>query len=71
MRDRHAITIAGGHGELVSRLFRIGHIGYVTIEDVAQTLTAIETELVEAGAALEIGRGAAAGLVAYGAATAV
>lgn len=71
LRDRHAITIAGGHGELVSRLFRIGHIGYVTIEDVAQTLTAIETELVEAGAALEIGRGAAAGLVAYGAATAV
>ena len=35
LRDRHGITIAGGHGDLVPRLFRIGHIGYVRIDDVA------------------------------------
>ena len=27
LRDRHGITIAGGHGDIVDRLFRIGHIG--------------------------------------------
>jgi len=70
LRDRHGITIAGGHGELVSRLFRIGHIGYVTSDDVAEALTAIEIELAEAGAEIELGPAAAAALEAYGAATA-
>jgi aspartate aminotransferase-like enzyme len=27
LRDRFGITVAGGHGELATRLFRIGHIG--------------------------------------------
>ncbi len=70
LRDRHAITIAGGHGELVSRLFRIGHIGYVTSDDIAEALTAIEIELAEAGAEVEIGRAAPTALEAYGAASA-
>ena len=47
LRDRHGITIAGGHGDLVSRLFRIGHIGHVTIDDLAEGLTAIEVEVEE------------------------
>src|SRR6266576_1114652 len=28
LRDRYGVTVAGGHGDLKSRLFRIGHIGY-------------------------------------------
>ena len=42
LRDRHGITIAGGHGDLVSRLFRIGHIGHVGIEELATSLAAIQ-----------------------------
>jgi aspartate aminotransferase-like enzyme len=63
LRDRHGITIAGGHGDLVPRLFRIGHIGYVGIEEISTALAAIEQELsssieVEAGAAVAAARAA-------------
>jgi aspartate aminotransferase-like enzyme len=66
LRDRHGLTIAGGHGDLVSRLFRIGHIGHVTIDDLAEALTAVEVELREAGADVEIGRAAPAAFEAFG-----
>jgi aspartate aminotransferase-like enzyme len=66
LRDRHGITIAGGHGDLASRLFRIGHIGHVTIDDVAEALGAIEVELREAGADVEPGRAAPAAFEAFG-----
>ncbi len=68
LRDRHGITIAGGHGDLVSRLFRIGHIGYVSIDDIATALAAVEEELVAAGARLEQGVAAPAAREAFGAA---
>ena len=66
LRDRHGITIAGGHGELVPRLFRIGHIGHVTIDDLAGALAALETELRAAGADVEPGRAAPAAYEAFG-----
>jgi aspartate aminotransferase-like enzyme len=66
LRDRHGLTIAGGHGDLVPRLFRIGHIGYVGIEDVAEALTAVEDELRAAGADVEQGRAAPAAFEAFG-----
>ena len=69
LRDRHGITIAGGHGELVPRLFRIGHIGHVTVEDIAEALTAIEEELSAAGADVHLGRAAPAALEAFGTVT--
>lgn len=70
LRDRHGITIAGGHGDLVSRLFRIGHIGHVSVEQIAGALTAIEEELASAGAEIEQGTGAPAALEAFGSAAA-
>ena len=69
LRDRHGITVAGGHGELVSRLVRIGHIGHVTIEQIAGALTAIEVELAAAGADVEQGNAAPAALEAFGTVT--
>ena len=69
LRDRHGITIAGGHGDLVPRLFRIGHIGHVTVDEIAEALAAIEDELVAAGAQVETGRAAPAALEAYGSVT--
>lgn len=66
LRDRHGITIAGGHGDLVGRLFRIGHIGHVGIDELAGALAAIEEELAAAGADVEPGRAAPAALEAFG-----
>ena len=66
LRDNHGFTIAGGHGALASRLFRIGHIGHVTVEQIAAALTAIETELAAAGADVEPGAAAPAALDAFG-----
>ena len=66
LRDRHGITIAGGHGDLVSRLFRIGHIGHVRVDDIAGALTAIEVELQAAGVDVEPGRAAPAAFDAFG-----
>ncbi len=65
LRDRHGITIAGGHGDVVDRLFRIGHIGYVDVFDITTVLGAIELQLVEMGAAVERGAAGAAALAAY------
>lgn len=65
LRDRHGITIAGGHGDIVDRLFRIGHIGYVDVFDITTALAAIELELVQLRAAVERGAAVAAALEAY------
>lgn len=65
LRDRHGITIAGGHGDLSGRLFRIGHIGFVDIFDITTALAAVELQLVELGAAVERGAAVAAALEAY------
>jgi aspartate aminotransferase-like enzyme len=65
LRDRHGITIAGGHGEIADRLFRIGHIGWVDVFDIVTALAAVELELAEAGADVERGVAVAAALDAY------
>jgi len=65
LRDRFGITVAGGHGELGSRLFRIGHIGYYDILDVTAVLAAVEALLVERGADVERGGAVGRALEAY------
>jgi aspartate aminotransferase-like enzyme len=65
LRDRFGITVAGGHGDIVDRLFRIGHIGYVDVLDITRALGAIEILLGEAGAEIEAGVGVAAALEAF------
>jgi aspartate aminotransferase-like enzyme len=65
LRDRFGITVAGGHGELGSQMFRIGHIGYYDVLDITTALTAVETLLVERGAAIEPGVATQRALEAY------
>ena len=38
MRERSGVTIAGGQGELKGKIVRIGHIGYVGLDDVVAAL---------------------------------
>ena len=61
LRDRHGITIAGGHGSIADRLFRIS-LGYVDVFDITTALAAVELELVDAGAEIERGVAVAAAL---------
>jgi aspartate aminotransferase-like enzyme len=65
LRDRFGITVAGAHGELGTRMFRIGHIGYYDVFDITTALTAVETLLVERGAPIEPGAATARALEAY------
>jgi aspartate aminotransferase-like enzyme len=67
LRDRYGVTLAGGHGDLKDRLFRIGHIGYYDVFDIASALAAVELALVEAGADIERGAGVARALEAFAA----
>jgi aspartate aminotransferase-like enzyme len=69
LRDRHGITVAGGHGDIVGRLFRLGHIGHVGIREVEIVLGALETELAAAGVEVEPGAAVGAAREAFGAAT--
>ncbi|MCS7006536.1 MAG: aminotransferase class V-fold PLP-dependent enzyme, partial [Gaiellaceae bacterium] len=65
LRDRFGMTVAGGHGELASRIFRIGHIGHYDVFDIAAALAAVEELLGERGAPIERGLAVAAALKAY------
>jgi aspartate aminotransferase-like enzyme len=55
LRDRYGVTLAGGQGDLKGKIFRIGHIGYYDVFDIATALGAVELALVEAGADVERG----------------
>jgi aspartate aminotransferase-like enzyme len=57
LRDRHGVTLAPGQGPLKGKVFRIGHIGWFDVFDIAAALAAVELSLTELGADIE--RGAA------------
>ena len=59
------ITVAGAHGELGSRMFRIGHIGYYDVFDITTALAAVELLLVESGADIERGTAVSRALESY------
>ena len=65
LRQRFGITLAGGHGELASRLFRIGHIGWFDVFDIATALAAVELVLADMGAPIERGVAVTRALEAY------
>jgi aspartate aminotransferase-like enzyme len=55
LRDRHGVTLAPGQGALKGKIFRIGHIGYFDVFDIATALAAVELALTELGADIERG----------------
>jgi aspartate aminotransferase-like enzyme len=65
LRERGGVTVAGGQGRLRGKIVRIGHIGYVGLDDVAAALDALELALAEAGRAVDRGAGAAAAREVY------
>jgi serine---pyruvate transaminase len=67
MRERSGVTAIGGQGQLRGKIVRIGHIGYIDVNDVATALSALEQALVEAGAEIERGAAVPAALDAHAA----
>jgi len=65
LRDRHGITVAGGHGDMATRLFRIGHVGWFDVFDITTALAAVELVLADMGAPLERGVAVTRALEAY------
>jgi serine---pyruvate transaminase len=55
LRDRHGVTLAPGQGALKGKIFRIGHIGWFDVFDIAAALAAVELALTELGAEIERG----------------
>ncbi|HWB22782.1 MAG TPA: alanine--glyoxylate aminotransferase family protein [Gaiellaceae bacterium] len=55
LSKQHGVTLAPGQGALKGKVFRIGHIGWFDIFDIATALGALELSLVELGADIERG----------------
>jgi aspartate aminotransferase-like enzyme len=55
LRDRHGVTLAPGQGGLKGKIFRIGHIGWFDVFDIAVALAAVELSLTELGGEIERG----------------
>ena len=55
LRDRHGVTLAPGQGALKGKIFRIGHIGFFDVFDIATALAAVELGLTQLGAEIERG----------------
>jgi aspartate aminotransferase-like enzyme len=59
-RERLGVQLAGGQGRLEQTIFRIGHLGYVTPNDVIQALAATEMALSLHGLDVTLGAAVAA-----------
>ncbi len=49
LRDTHNVLISGGQGDLKGRIFRVGHMGAVRIEQIEQTVEALADGLSNLG----------------------
>ena len=47
-REEFGVVLGGGQGKLEGRIFRVGHLGYVSQKDVEQALDVVEKLLTEA-----------------------
>jgi aspartate aminotransferase-like enzyme len=52
---RRGLVLAGGQGKLKGRIFRLGHLGSVTTDDILSALGTLEAALVELGRDVEPG----------------
>ena len=65
LRDVHGVTLAPGQAHLKGKIFRIGHIGWFDIFDIAAALAAVELSLTELGADVERGAAVARAFEAF------
>jgi aspartate aminotransferase-like enzyme len=67
---RRGVVLAGGQGKLTGKIFRLGHLGSVTLEEILGAFSTLEIVSFEAGRPVEPGAAVAtaqrAGLATYG-----
>jgi aspartate aminotransferase-like enzyme len=56
----HGVVLAGGQGKLTGKIFRLGHLGSVTVGEVIDAIAVLERVAVEQGRRIEPGRAVAA-----------
>ena len=49
LREEHQVVLAGGQQSLDGKIFRIGHLGWVTEEDIETVISALKVALPQAG----------------------
>ncbi|MFC1964184.1 pyridoxal-phosphate-dependent aminotransferase family protein [Chloroflexota bacterium] len=49
MREEHKVVLAGGQSKLDGKIFRIGHLGLVSEDDIAKVMSALKVALPKAG----------------------
>jgi aspartate aminotransferase-like enzyme len=52
---RRGIVLAGGQGKLSGKVFRVGHLGSVTVEEILGTIAVLEAVAIEQGRDIEPG----------------
>jgi len=57
MSSKYHVVIAGGIGKLKGKVFRVGHMGNVNMNDIIATVSAIEGSLKDQGSLKEAGAG--------------
>jgi aspartate aminotransferase-like enzyme len=65
LREQHGVTLAPGQGALKPNIFRIGHIGWFDVFDIAAAIAAVELSLTELGADIERGVAVSRAFEAY------
>jgi aspartate aminotransferase-like enzyme len=57
---RAGLVLAGGQGKLAGKIFRVGHLGSVTVEEIIAAMATLEGGLISAGRDVTAGAGVAA-----------
>ncbi|HEY3334634.1 MAG TPA: alanine--glyoxylate aminotransferase family protein [Candidatus Limnocylindrales bacterium] len=57
---RQGLVLAGGQGKLKGKIFRLGHLGSVTTDDILSAIGALEVAAIEQGLAVQPGAAVAA-----------
>jgi aspartate aminotransferase-like enzyme len=56
----HGVVLAGGQGKLTGKIFRLGHLGSVTVGEIIDAIAVLERVALESGRRIEPGRAVAA-----------
>ena len=56
----HGVVLAGGQGKLTGKIFRLGHLGSVTVDEILGAIAVLERVALEQGRPIEPGRAVAA-----------
>jgi len=59
-RPVQAVVLAGGQGKLTGKIFRLGHLGSVTVDEILGAIAVLERVSLEQGRPIEPGRAVAA-----------